>query len=416
MKLPYPAVDSDSHYYETYDCFTRHIESRFADRAVRPDHRSDGIARVHQGDRRLAFQPNWPIDLAGEPGSLMDYFLGQVQRDKLIGEPIDAKNFPAFYQRTARLKLMDAQGIGSVIMLPTLAVSVENDLRGDVDALYANVRSVNRWIEEEWGFGYHGRIFSTAALSLVDPGQAAAELRRVLDLGARTVYLAPGPLYGRSPADTAYDPFWGLLNEAQIPVIFHIGDCLGRYAELYSPLWGEQAHPPLHRFSAFQAYCASGDRAIMDTLAALILHNLFGRFSSLQVMAIELGSSWVSPLLTLMEKAHRDTFGRPSRYGTLTARPTELFLNHVSVTPFFEEDVRELISVLGIDRVLFGSDFPHPEGVREPLQFTDKLAGLDGESVYKVMRGNTARLLRLPGEPMTPEQVPASEQRRPACG
>lgn len=396
MQLPYPVMDSDAHYYETYDCFTRHIESRFADRAVRPDHRDDGIARVYQGNRRLPFQPNWPIDLAGAPGSLTDHFLGQVERDEMIGERIDPKNFPAFFERSARLKLMNEQGVGSSIILPTLAVTVENDLRGDIDALYANVRSLNRWIEEQWGFDYEHRIFATPVLSLVDPVEAEAELRRVVERGARTVYLAPGPLYGCSPGARIYDGFWRLINDARIPVIFHIGDCVGRYAELYSTQWGENPHPPLHKFSAFQAYCASGDRAIMDTIAALILHNLFGRFPEVQVMTIELGASWVGPMLKLVEKAHRDTFGRPSEYGTLTGRPTELFMNHVSITPFFEEDVLDLINVVGADHVLFGSDFPHPEGIREPLQFADNLVSLDNDSVYKVMRGNVARLLKIP--------------------
>lgn len=398
MEISYPVFDSDTHYYETYDCFTRHIESRFADRAVRPDYRDDGIARVYQGDTRLAFEPNWPLDLAGAPGSLMDYFLGEVARDEMIGEAIDPKNFPEFFRREERLKIMDAQGVGAAIMLPTLGVGIENDLRKDPDALYANVRSFNRWVEEDWGFDYEGRIFSTAALSLVDPVQAEAELRRVLDAGARSVYLAPGPIYGRSPADKAFDNIWGLLNETGVPVIFHIGDCVARYAELYSTQWGERPNPPLHKFTGFQAYCASPDRTIMDTIAALILQNLFGRFPNLQIVSIELGASWVKPMLKLVEKAARDSYGRFGEYGALTGTPTELLKRHVSITPFFEEDAKALINDIGVEHVLFGSDFPHPEGVREPRQFAENLEGLDDDSVYQVMRGNFARLLQLPQE------------------
>lgn len=395
MDIRYPLVDSDSHYYETYDCFTRHLETKFRDRAIRPVKHEDGIARVYQGEHRLWFEPNWPLDMAGAPGSLTDYFLGEVERHEMIGEAIVPADFPAMYNRAARVGLLDQQGVEATIMLPSLSIGLENEIRHDVDALYANVRSLNRWIAEEWGWGADGRIYATAVLSLVDADAGVAELQRVLDEGARTVYLAPGPMYGRSPAAPDFDAFWGTLNDAEVPVIFHIGDGMGRYAELVSTLWGERSKPPLHKFSAFQTYVSSGDRIIMDTIAALILHNLFGRFPKLKVMSIELGCAWVPWLLKYLEKANRDTFGRPSLYGSLTGTPTELFKEHVYITPFYEDDAVALAEAVGVDHVLFGSDYPHPEGVREPVQFADRLVGMSAAEVRKVMRENTANLLQL---------------------
>lgn len=102
--------------------------------------------------------------------------------------------------RSTRLKTMDAQGVEAVIMLPTLGVCIEHQIHNDPEALYANIRSFNRWIEEEWGFGGDGRIFSPAVLSLVDLDLdlAVAELDRVVAAGARLVNLRPGPVYGRS--------------------------------------------------------------------------------------------------------------------------------------------------------------------------------------------------------------------------
>jgi predicted TIM-barrel fold metal-dependent hydrolase len=58
------------------------------------------------------------------------------------------------------------------------------------------------------------------------------------------------------------------------------------------------------------------------------------------------------------------------------------------VHPFHEEDPKELIALLGSDRVLFGSDYPHPEGMSDPITFVDELQGLPEEDIKKVMGGN----------------------------
>jgi predicted TIM-barrel fold metal-dependent hydrolase len=393
--IDYPLVDADSHYYETPDCFTRHLEARFRDRAVLHVPGKDGIGRVYQGERRLPFASTWPIDYMAPPGALIDYFLGKKERSAISEAAEDPKEHPEFYRKAERLALMDRERVQAAILLPTLAVQVENDIRGDVPALYANVRAFNRWLEEEWGFGADRRVFGVTMLSLVDPELAADELERVAAAGARLIYLRPGPLHGRSPADRAYDRFWSTLNDAEIPVIFHIGDCNAVYAELYASAWGENPHPHLHQMNAFQQYACNGDRPIMDTYAALIFHNLFGRFPKVRAMSIELGCTWVSWFLKSIDKAQRDAFGQDSGYGKLSERPSEIFKRHVFIAPFYEEDAVGLARTIGADHVLFGSDFPHPEGVAHPIQFADRLDGLGPDDVKRIMRTNTAELLKL---------------------
>src|ERR1043165_321301 len=103
-----------------------------------------------------------------------------------------------------------------------MGVGVEEDLHADFppDVTYANLEAFNRWLAEDWGFGADGRVIGVPLLSLLDPDLAVAELDRVLAGGARLVPLRPGPIYGRSPADPIYDPFWSRLEEAGVPVAF----------------------------------------------------------------------------------------------------------------------------------------------------------------------------------------------------
>ena len=82
--------------------------------------------------------------------------------------------------------------------------------------------------------------------------------------------------------------------------------------------------------------------------------------------------------------------------GTLADRPSKMLAEHLCVSPFPEDNVMDLIDVLGTDRVLFGSDYPHPEGLRQPAEVVDRLDGCDAITTRKVLRTNTAELLGLP--------------------
>ena len=102
---------------------------------------------------------------------------------------------------------------------------------------------------------------------------------------------------------------------------------------------------------------------------------------------MENGSNWVRPLLGDMEYAYQHS---PNVFDE---NPVEVFKRNIYVHPFHEEDPKGLIELLGADRVLFGSDYPHPEGMSDPITFVDDLQGLPEEDIRKVMGGNLNRLM-----------------------
>jgi predicted TIM-barrel fold metal-dependent hydrolase len=70
-----------------------------------------------------------------------------------------------------------------------------------------------------------------------------------------------------------------------------------------------------------------------------------------------------------------------------------VFKRNIYVHPFHEEDPKGLVEILGADRVLFGSDYPHPEGMADPITFVDDLAGLPEDDIKLIMGGNLNRLM-----------------------
>jgi predicted TIM-barrel fold metal-dependent hydrolase len=385
------AFDADGHYYEPHDAFTRHLEQRYRDRSLHVVPGADGLGRLYFGDKKLGMMKVTQTDYTGTPGSRRGFFQGEVDD---VGwrmvDVINAHDHPSMMQRGARLTLMDEQGIEATLLYPSVGLAVEHEMHDDVEAMYANLRSFNRWLEEDWGYGSDGRIYAAPMISLVDPDQAVAEMQRVLDLGARTVHVRRGPVYGASSASPSCDRFWALAQEANVPVTFHTGDAA--YDECWASQWGEPTRAPLQYRSAFASYLA--DNAAPDTFANLIFNNLFERFPRLRILSIENGSAWVPGLLKKLDKFAAYGRGGVGLGGKFTAKASEVFLEHFYVCPFFEEDPVELAASIGTSHVLFGSDWPHPEGLAEPLEFAEKLVGrLPINVVDRVMFDNIAELV-----------------------
>ncbi len=386
--LDFKAFDADNHYYEHEDAFIRHLEpgmrARCMEWAV-----VGGRKRLLVGGRINRFIPNPTFDPVAKPGVLDDYFRGHNPEAKdiraLFGElePLA----PAYRDRDARLALLDEQGLQGAFFFPTLGVGMEESLQHDPEACVAAFRAFNRWLDEDWGFAYRERIFAAPYFTLLDVQAASAELEWALSRGARLVCLRTGavahPEGSRSPADPIFDPFWARVNEAGVAVAFHSGDAgYHRFADA----WGVGGEFKAFEYDALRG-CLSAS-PIHDTLAALICHGLFERFPKLRVASIESGSAFVRPLLAKLRKA----FGQmPMAFGS---DPVEQFRSRVFVAPHYEDDLDALKQQIGAARVLFGSDYPHAEGLAEPASFVHELKGYDADEVRRVMRDNALGLLQ----------------------
>ncbi len=382
--LGFKFFDCDNHYYEALDAFTRHLEKGYEKRTMQWA-QIEGKTRLLVGGKINRFIPNPTFDPVAAPGALDEYFRGRNPRSAdtkdLFGQLEPCR--PEYRDRDARLARMDQQGMGGAIFLPTLGVGMEQALIHDVPALLAAFRAFNRWLDEDWGFAYQERIFAAPYITLVDPDNAAGELEWALDRDARFVVMVGGPVLtpagGRSPADPYFDPFWSRANEAGITVLYHGGE--SAYSR-YLRDWGESDTTEAFRVSPFRSLVSANP--LQDTLASLLAHKLFHRFPRLRVASIETGSDWV---LHLFEKLKKSFGQAPYAY---PEDPRDTFRRHVSVSPFYEDQLGELRDLLGAERILMGSDYPHVEGLAEPASYIKDLEnfGFTAGQCETVMRTN----------------------------
>ena len=387
--MDWKPVDADNHYYEPLDAFTRHLDKKFTFRGVHPVQDGKRV-QILIGGKLNRFVPNPTFDPIIVPGCLDAFFRGQVadgvdRRTLTKVEPLREE----YRDRDKRVAVVESQGLDAVLLFPTLGCGVEHALRNDVEATMASLRAFNRWLEEDWGFDYQAKLIAAPMLSLADPLAACEELDALLKRGTRIVHIRPAPVPGangtsRSLGHKVHDPVWARLAEASVPVAFHLGD--SGY-NLLAAAWGGSAE-----FEGFGQPDVLGrlvvsDRAIHDTIASLVVDGVFRRHPRLRVASIENGSDFLHTLTKRLRKQANQT---PWAFAE---DPLDTLRQHVWVTPYCEEDFAALAELIGTNRILFGSDWPHGEGLAEPKQFQDELDGFDDQAIRRVMRDNCLELL-----------------------
>jgi hypothetical protein len=386
--LPFRAFDADHHYYEAEDAFTRHIEKAMRARCMQWAV-VDGRKRLLVGGKVNHFIPNPSFDPVAKPGVLDAYFRGRNPHGKdmraLFGQldPIS----PAYRDRDAKLASLDAQQLEGCFLFPTLGVGMEESLKHDPEACVAAFRAFNRWIDEDWGFAYRGRIFAAPYFTLVDVGEAVRQLDWALARGARLICMRAAPIAtaagSTSPGDARFDPFWARVNEAGISVAYHSGDA-GYHK--FANEWGVGGEFKSFEYDPLRMTLSAS--SISDTIAALACHGVFERFPRLRVATIESGSDWLAPLLKKLKKTHGQM---PHAF---KQSPVERVKHHVWVSPYYEDDLEALKHAIGADHMLFGSDWPHAEGLAVPTDFIHDLTGFDAAETRLVMRENAMGLAR----------------------
>ena len=385
---PSNLFDCDTHCYEPRDAFTRYLPSEFADRAILPVRNANGDEVILAGSRVGVFnsESGLGFDMAYRPGSLKEMLrqMGSGNPDETYEpEPIR----PEYLERAPRVEVMAAQGVEKALLYPAGMALCAEHYCDDTEALYANLRSFNRWYDETWGFDRDGTIFAVGMLSLRDLDSAVAETDALIAAGVRVVLIPTGPAYGRSPGDPYFDPVWSRLNEAGVTLALHIMPFW--YFDAISPAWGHEPNPGAWHMSAWQWNNIYGERPVEDTLSALIYDNVFGRHPNIRVVVSEHGAEWVPHFLRHMDKSRGMGRNGPWKGGALKERPSEIFRRHVRVAPYPEDDIPWIVETLGYDDcIVMGSDFPHAEGLAEPADFAKLLDPLPADVQARILRTN----------------------------
>jgi predicted TIM-barrel fold metal-dependent hydrolase len=216
----------------------------------------------------------------------------------------------------------------------------------------------------------------------------------VYERGAKIFLMrvAPVPTWkGRkSFALPEFDPFWEEVQRLDIVVGMHSGDPgYQRFVNEWEGFPGEMLPFKATGSRAFQAMMSERN-VVQDAMASIIGHGLATRFPKLRFMPVEFGAQWIRPFVNRIRSLYERS---PVLFDE---DPFEVFKRNVYLHIFHEPDPKGLLDLgLPADRLMFGSDFPHPEGLGDPLAYSEVVEGLSQEDQELIMGGTLARAMKV---------------------
>jgi len=347
-------VSADSHVNEPAELFAERLPAALRDRAPHVA-LIDGVEALVVEGMRPRKLPRGRTALAGEA-------LARAQAGGW--DPVQ------------RMRDQDRDGVAAEVVFPTLALQA---CFATPDAAFqmALARAYNDWVAEV--FAPHAARFAAAAVvPMADVAAAAAEAGRAARRGLRALFL-PAQMPACPYNDPAYDRFWAVAEETGRPLTFHAGT-------------GHEPRIERGPGGAVINYILGSQADGAHVICYLTMSGVLERFPRLQVVTVETGSAWLAWVMTSMDEIYEKhaMWAQPK----LDLRPSDYVRRQAHVT--FQHDPVGVHNrhATGIEPLLWGSDYPHPEGTwphsREAI--AAQFAGVPEEETRQIVGETASRL------------------------
>lgn len=289
-----------------------------------------------------------------------------------------------------RSHVVDLFGFDGQLVFATFATAMF--VGKDRDLLYAGSAAHNRAVADFCKDDR--RLLPVAFVPLAETERAVALLQEAIDLGCAAVHVPSTAAGDRSPTHPDLDPFWALLESSGVPFVLHVGGG-GR---LLDRAFHNNGRPVSDHLGGGENIRSKDFLAISNSpalfLGTLILDGLFDRFPGLRGGVVEEGASWVVSWMHQLDFAQRAFRRTEQPLRDLTMKPSDYVRKHLKFTPFPGEPVGWMIEQAGAELFMFSTDYPHPEGGRDPLaKFEEAMPGVSYEDKHRFYYENMAELL-----------------------
>ncbi len=321
-------VDSDGHTLEPPDLFERYLDKKFVHRVEQSGH---GLSI--DGHETALHPPGTLETLRFTPDLILERY-GSLAAEGFTAEGV--------------VNALDVEGIDvSVIYGPLYPCWIEGM---DPELACALARAYSRWLAQ-YSADSGGRIVGAAPIPLHSIEGALAELSYAHEqLGINAAWTRPNPVGGRPLGAPEFDPFFEALADQKIPLSLHEGSgsmMQNIGSERFTETWFEQ-HACVHPMEQQMA------------MLSLIVQGVFERHPTLRVAFLESGAAWLPSWLHRLDEHAELVAWREAPY--LSLKPSDYFRQScfISCDPD-DELLYQVIEALGDDRIVFATDFPHPD-------------------------------------------------------
>jgi len=379
----YTIIDVDTHVTELPDLWTSRAPASMRDRVPRIETAENGRMSWIVGDKSML----------ANPGMTATAGAGTFKKPPRTFEEMH----PGAYDAKARLKYMDQMGIWAMVMYPNVGgFGAQQFLKlGDPELMLTCVKIYNDW-QSEWASADSRRLLPITSLPFWDVNESVKEVRRCAAMGHRGILFTGEPQYYEMPllGDSHWNPLWEVACELNQMISLHIGS--GNMEE--GLLRDKMA--AYGRMAAFTELAVDIFLRNGMQLNDLLMSGILARYPKIKFVSVESGIGYIPFLLEAMDYQFNgnDVAEEHPEFDRL---PSEYFARNVYACYWFEQVApRRLIDKIGVDNILFETDFPHPTSLYGDEVHKRIKSGLSDceESVrHKILWDNGQRLYKVEG-------------------
>ena len=368
----YRVISADSHVFEPPELWTERIEPRYRERAPHVVLLDDGYWWVYEGRMGVG------LGSGAQAGRRFE------APEKMTHGDIPENLHPGGYIPEEHVKDMDVDGLAVSILYPTVGLRLYTVDDGDL--LSSIFRAYNEWLAE-FCQQFPDRLKGIAMLNLDDVQVGVKELERCAKMGLVGAVITIYPPEDKAYDSPNYEPFWAAAQDLRMPLSLHISTNRPGPGQQFSDT--DTIKPP---------FLCNVDHWARMSLSNIIFSGVFERYPKLQIGSVEQELSWVPHFVDRMDYTYTQRVQIDPWYrfkeDTL---PSDYF--HRNVFLGFQEDglgIR-LRDVIGVDSLMWGSDYPHHESTfpRSRQILEESLVDCTEKEKAKIAGGNAARVYNL---------------------
>ena len=359
---------------------------------------------------REAFDHALPIQIANTREAEKMFLVQEINEEWRRGWDYE---LTGAWDHDARVKVLDGDGVAGEVIFPDGITEMNAPPFGaglglpssgvDPTLQWAGVRAHNRWLAELCQMAPERRCGVAIVLALYDVEEAVAEVRWAKENGLRSIMIpvmwGPHPPYHHP----RYEPLWQVCAELDMPIHFHSGPA---ESEQYFGTW-----PPDPEVGTLTGgmgiYVSEVAFFVSRPLTFLIWGGVFERHPTLKVAITEGTAVWVPEFLELLDHRYGSHAGN-AKLGDyrshMSMKPSEYFARNVRVGSNIHAREVELRHEIGLGTMMWGSDYPHPEGSwpATKARLKENFAGVPEAELAAILGGNAADFYGFDREKLAP--------------
>ena len=299
------------------------------------------------------------------------------------------------FDAAERSRALDLLGFGSQLVFATFAAT--QYASDDPELLDGGLRAHNRAMVDFCG--HDRRLVAVGQTQWTTPERAQLILEDALDLGCGAILVPSHPGRGQSPTHPDYDRFWATLEERDVPFMLHIGGG-GRALK---KAFHDNGRPTTDFLGGGENVRSKDYMVISQVpeqfLSAMVLDGVLDAHPRLRGGCIEQGAMWVVPWLRRLDICQATFYKTEPTLSSLTERASDYVHRQLWFTPFPTEPVGWMTEQCGDDLFLFSSDYPHPEGTKNPIErFEAAMRDMTDVQRDRFYRRNYADMMNWPAQ------------------